>query len=53
MLWDRLVLLLSPVVLLIRDNLEREAITQLQAEIARLALGARELMWLHLLLRWD
>ena len=44
MLWARLVLLLSWVVLLITDGLEREASTQLQAEMARLALRARELM---------
>ena len=42
-LWARLVLLLSPVVLFITDGLEREEITQLQAEIARLALRARQL----------
>ena len=53
MLWARLVLLLSSVVLLIMDGLEREAITQLQAEIARLTLRARELMSLDPLLRWD
>ena len=43
MLWARLVLL-SSVVLLITDGLEREVITQLQAEIARLALRVRKLI---------
>ena len=43
MFWARLVLL-SAMVLLITDGLEREASTQLQAEMARLALRARELM---------
>ena len=50
MLWARLVLLLSPVVLLITGGLERESSTQLPAEIARLTLRARELMWVGPLL---
>ena len=41
--WARLVLL-SSVVLLITVGLEREVITQLQAEIARLALRVRKLI---------
>ena len=43
MFWARLVLL-SLVVLLIMDGLEREVITELQAEIARLALRVRKLI---------
>jgi uncharacterized protein with von Willebrand factor type A (vWA) domain len=41
------------VVLLITDGLERDGIVQLEAEMARLALQTRELIWLNPLLRWD
>ena len=51
--WARRVLSTPSVVLLITDGLEREGITQLEAEISRLALQTRELIWLNPLLRWD
>jgi hypothetical protein len=41
------------VVLLISDGLERSGLAALEGEIARLALQARELIWLNPLLRWD
>ena len=40
-------------VLLITDGLEHEVISQLQAEMARLALHVRQFIRLNQLLRWD
>ena len=51
--WARRVLSTPSVVLLITDGLEREGIDQLEAEMARLALQTRELIWLNPLLRWN
>jgi len=51
--WARRVLSAPAVVLLISDGLERSGLAALEGEIARLALQARELIWLNPLLRWD
>lgn len=52
-LWARRVLSSPSIVLLITDGLEREGIAQLEAEMARLALQTRKLVWLNPLLRWE
>jgi uncharacterized protein with von Willebrand factor type A (vWA) domain len=51
--WARRVLSTPAVVLLISDGLERSGLAELEREISRLALQARELIWLNPLLRWD
>jgi hypothetical protein len=40
-------------VLLITDGLDRDAAPMLEAEMQRLQLSARRLIWLNPLLRWD
>ncbi len=51
--WSRRVLGRNAVVLLITDGLERGDATQLQAQIQRLSLSSRRLIWLNPLLRYD
>ena len=51
--WARRVLSTPAVVLLISDGLERSGLAELEGEMSRLALQARELIWLNPLLRWD
>ena len=51
--WARRVLSTPAVVLLISDGLERSGLAELEREMSRLALQARELIWLNPLLRWD
>lgn len=51
--WSRRVLGQGAVVLLITDGLDRDAPDQLGAEMQRLHLTARRLIWLNPLLRWD
>lgn len=51
--WSRRVMGQGAVVLLITDGLERGAADQLEAEIERLHLSSRRLIWLNPLLRWD
>ena len=51
--WSRRVLSQGAVVLLITDGLDRDAPDRLAAEVERLHLSARRLIWLNPLLRWD
>jgi uncharacterized protein len=51
--WSRRVLPLGAVVLLITDGLDRDDPGTLEAEIIRLHLSARRLVWLNPLLRWE
>lgn len=51
--WSRRVLGRNAVVLLITDGLERGDPAQLAAQIQRLALSSRRLIWLNPLLRYD
>ncbi|MDG1744884.1 MAG: VWA domain-containing protein [Planktomarina sp.] len=51
--WARRVLSTPAVVLLISDGLERSGLAALDGEMSRLALQARELIWLNPLLRWE
>lgn len=51
--WSRRVLGQGAVVLLITDGLDRDAPERLSAEMQRLSLTARRLIWLNPLLRWD
>ncbi|PVA11700.1 VWA domain-containing protein [Pelagivirga sediminicola] len=51
--WSRRVLGQGAVVLLITDGLDRGAPAHLAAQIERLHLTARRLIWLNPLLRWD
>ncbi|MDU8945286.1 vWA domain-containing protein [Ovoidimarina sediminis] len=51
--WSRRVLTRGAVVLLISDGLERGAPDLLGAQIERLSLSARRLVWLNPLLRWE
>ncbi|NKX44508.1 vWA domain-containing protein [Roseicyclus persicicus] len=51
--WSRRVLGQGAVVLLISDGLERGDTSVLEAEIARLRLSCRQIIWLNPLLRWD
>ena len=51
--WSRRLLTRGAVVLLISDGLERGEPAVLGAEIERLSLSARRLVWLNPLLRWD
>ena len=51
--WSRRVLGQGAVVLLITDGLDRDAPEQLAAEMERLHLSAKRLIWLNPLLRWD
>jgi len=51
--WSRRVLGQGAVVLLITDGLERGGTSLLQAEVERLSLSCRRLIWLNPLLRWD
>ncbi|WP_343080026.1 VWA domain-containing protein [Ostreiculturibacter nitratireducens] len=51
--WSRRVLGQGAVVLLISDGLERGDTSVLEAEIERLRLSCRQLIWLNPLLRWD
>lgn len=51
--WSRRVLARGGVVLLITDGLERGAPDILSAQVERLSLSARRLVWLNPLLRWD
>lgn len=51
--WSRRVLGQGAVVLLITDGLDRGAPDDLQAQMQRLHLSARRLIWLNPLLRWD
>ena len=51
--WSRRVLGQGAVVLLITDGLDRGEPERLAAEIERLHLSARSLVWLNPLLRWD
>ncbi len=51
--WSRRVLGQGAVVLLITDGLERGDTAKLAAEVERLALSCRKLIWLNPLLRWD
>lgn len=51
--WSRRVLGQGAVVLLITDGLDRDAPDALSAEMERLHLSCRRLIWLNPLLRWD
>ena len=51
--WSRRVLGQGAVVLLITDGLDRGAPEELAAQMQRLHLSARRLIWLNPLLRWD
>jgi hypothetical protein len=51
--WSRRVMGQGAVVLLITDGLDRDAAPMLEAEMQRLQLSARRLIWLNPLLRWD
>jgi len=51
--WSRRVLGRGAVVLLITDGLERDDLDLLDAQMKRLALSSRRLIWLNPLLRWD
>lgn len=51
--WSRRVLGQGAVVLLITDGLDRDDPERLAAEMERLRLSARRLIWLNPLLRWD
>jgi uncharacterized protein with von Willebrand factor type A (vWA) domain len=51
--WSRRVLGQGAVVLLITDGLDRDETGALQAEMQRLHLSCRRLIWLNPLLRWD
>ncbi len=51
--WSRRVLAQGAVVLLITDGLDRGAPEYLAAQMQRLQLTARRLIWLNPLLRWD
>jgi uncharacterized protein with von Willebrand factor type A (vWA) domain len=51
--WSRRVLSQGAVVLLITDGLDRDDPGRLAAEMERLHLSARRLIWLNPLLRWD
>ena len=51
--WSRRVLGQGAVVLLITDGLDRDPPEQLAAEMRRLRLSARRLVWVNPLLRWD
>jgi uncharacterized protein with von Willebrand factor type A (vWA) domain len=51
--WSRRVLGQGAVVLLFTDGLEREGVAELSAEIQRLHMSCRRLIWLNPLLRFD
>jgi uncharacterized protein len=51
--WSRRVLPSGAIVLLITDGLDRDDPGLLEAEMRRLHLSARRLVWLNPLLRWD
>ncbi len=51
--WSRRVLGQGAVVLLITDGLDRDAPERLSAEMQRLQLSAKKVIWLNPLLRWD
>lgn len=51
--WSRRVLPSGAIVLLITDGLDRDDPGLLEAEMRRLHLSARRLIWLNPLLRWD
>ena len=51
--WSRRVMGQGAVVLLITDGLDRDDAGLLEAEIERLHLSSRRLIWLNPLLRWD
>jgi uncharacterized protein len=51
--WSRRVLPSGAIVLLITDGLDRDDPDLLEAEMRRLHLSARRLIWLNPLLRWD
>ncbi|MBM7069590.1 VWA domain-containing protein [Actibacterium sp. 188UL27-1] len=51
--WSRRVLGQGAVVLLITDGLDRDDPNRLEAEMERLHLSARHLIWLNPLLRWE
>ncbi len=51
--WSRRVLGQGAVVLLITDGLDRDDPDRLAAEMQRLQLSARKVIWLNPLLRWD
>ena len=51
--WSRRVLGQGAVVLLITDGLDRDDIALLEAEVERLHLSCRRLIWLNPLLRWE
>ena len=51
--WSRRVLGQGAVVLLITDGLDRDDPDRLEAEMERLHLSARHLIWLNPLLRWE
>lgn len=51
--WSRRVLGRGAVVLLVSDGLERAGLDLLDAQMERLALSSRKLIWLNPLLRWD
>lgn len=51
--WSRRVLGGNATVLLITDGLEREDVDLLSAQMHRLHLSSRDLIWLNPLLRWD
>lgn len=51
--WSRRVLGQGAVVLLISDGLDRDDPAALSAEMERLHLSARQLIWVNPLLRWD
>jgi hypothetical protein len=51
--WSRRVMGQGAVVLLISDGLDRDPPERLAAEMARLHLSARRLIWVNPLLRWD
>lgn len=51
--WSRRVLGQGAVLLLITDGLDRDSDADLSFEMKRLALSARQVIWLNPLLRWD
>lgn len=51
--WSRRVMGQGAVVLLISDGLDRDAGSDLEAEMQRLHLSARRLIWINPLLRWE
>ncbi len=51
--WSRRVMGQGAVVLLITDGLDRDDPEQLEAQMERLHLSSRRLIWLNPLLRWD